>query len=246
MELDSKRPVYNTAKTKGQHVEKEPSMKLPFAGLTCRARRVLGVSAVLIWFFGVVAPATSVAQGLSNRELNRAVRKADQAYEAGLIDEARQLYGRIIESAPQSDPRRGDALYGVAMIQLSPASGQRDVEAAKRLLDRLATAYPNHPRRLEIAAARSLLGGLEVVRVELERSKTAFEARIAELEAERRCEEIAPQVVVVESGDVDERLRALDERLTQARADHEACEAELDKKEQALQQLQETLVGGGS
>ena len=204
----------------------------------------LPASVALMLCLAHFAPVAVSAQELNNRELKRAVRQAEQAYEAGQIDEARQLYGQIIESTPQGDPRRGDALYGVAMIQLSPASGQRDVEAARRLFDQLATAYPNHPRRLEIAAARSLLGGLEVVRVELERSTTAFEAQIAELEAERKCEEIAPQEVVVESADVDERLRALDERLTQARADHEACQAELDKKEQALQQLQETLVGG--
>ena len=206
----------------------------------------LPASVALMLCLAHLAPAAVSAQGLSNRELKKAVRQADQAYEAGRIAEARELYSRIIESTPQGDPRRGDALYGVAMIQLSPASGQRNVEAAQRLFDQLATAYPNHPRRLEIAAARSLLGGLEVVRVELGRSTTAFEAQIAELEAERRCEEIAPQEVVVERGDVDERLRALDERLTQARADHEACQAELDRKEQALQQLQETLVGGGS
>ncbi len=55
----------------------------------------------------------------------------------------------------------------------------------------------------------------------------------------------APRGVAGGGAGVDVRVSSLGAGLSEAVAEYEACRAELEKKEQALQELQENLIGGG-
>ncbi len=184
------------------------------------------------WHFPVAA------QELSAKELKKAVRSADKAFDAGRYDQAIGLFDQILASTSGTDPRRGDALYAAGMIRLS-AAGHQDAEAARRHLDEL-EAFSRHPRRLEIAALRDLFSGLDSARAEVER----LEEKAAAIQAEREQAEAEAEEAAGESEAAGGRVRSLESQLRKRRAELSECQAELEKKEQAVQKLRDALVGG--
>ncbi len=180
----------------------------------------------------------AAAQELSAKELKKAVRSADKAFDAGRYDQAIGLFDQILASTSGTDPRRGDALYAAGMIRLS-AAGHQDAEAARRHLDEL-EAFPRHPRRLEIATLRDLFSGLDSARAEVER----LEEKAAAIQAEREQAEAEAEEAAGESEAAGGRVRSLESQLRKRRAELSECQAELEKKEQAVQKLRDALVGG--
>ena len=182
------------------------------------------------------------AQELSARELKRAVKSADKAFGADRFGEAIGLFDQIIASTSGSDARRGDALYAAAMIRLS-ADGHQDAEAARRHLDELA-AFPRHPRRLEIAALRELVTGLDSARAEVERRTAELVEKTAAIQAEREQAAAAREEAAGESEAAGGRVRDLESQLRKRRAEISECQAALQEKEAAVQKLRDALVGG--
>ncbi len=204
--------------------------------------RLPAASASIALMLLLVSPAG--AQELNARELKKVVKQADRAYGAGSYGEAAALYDQILASTSGSDARRGDALYASAMIRLSGEGGQRDEAAARRQLDELSASFPRHPRRLEVAFARSLLGALDKARAEVRRHVAELAEKTAAFEAERRQTEAERQEAAGESQAAGGRVRSLEAGLAKLRAEAAECQAELEKKESALQKLRDALVGG--
>ncbi len=200
-------------------------------------------SVVLVLFLGnAYIPAN--AQGLSAKELKRAVKQADNAIVGGRYDRALELYDQIINATSGTDPRRGEALYASAMIRLSSAAGAdnatwQDVEAARRNLE-AAAAFPGHARRLEIAVVRALFSGLDSARAEVKASAAELAAKTAEHRqaAAERAEAAG------ESEAAGGRVKSLESQLRRIRSELSECRAELEQKEQALQKLRDALVAG--
>lgn len=196
-------------------------------------------------------PAVAGGEELSGRELKKLQKQADKAFDAGQIPQAVELYEQILAATSPGDGRRADALYAVAMAHLSPDPSFRDPEAARPPLDELASSFPRHPRRLEIAAARTLLDELQAAKAEVERTAELAESRaesLAALEAERQRIATEHQEIVGESEAAGGRVRSLEAQLRKAQGELAEVRAELEKKEEALQKLKSALVGraGGS
>jgi hypothetical protein len=189
-------------------------------------------------------PVAAGGEELSGRELKKLQKQAGKAFDAGRIPQAVELYEQILAATAAGDSRRADALYAVAMAHLSPDPPPRAPEAARPYLDELAASFPRHPRRLEIAAARTLLDELQAARAEVQRAAELAESRaesLAALETER-------QEIAGESEAAGGRVRSLEAQLRKAQGELAAVRAELEKKEEALQKLKSALVGraGGS
>ncbi len=184
------------------------------------------------------------AQELSGRALKKAAKEAGKAFDAGRYDQALELYEQVLASTSGTDEQRGDALYGSAMIRLSPSAGHHDVDRAAEHLEELA-AFPRHSRALEIAAARALLAQVGSARAEVEREQAELQAKMLAIEAERKqAEAELEEAAADQSAEADDRVKALESRLRKARAETTECRADLEQKEEALQKLRDALVGG--
>ncbi len=215
-----------------------------------KTRRVAACIVSMLLFAGAQAPAAG-AQELSAKEIKKIQKQADKAFGGGQHAAALELYEQLLAATPPGDSRRAEALYAVAMARISPASPPRDVDGARPYLEELATSFPRHPRRLEVAALRAGLeeldaarGGLEAAAAKMAEKEAAFAAEQAErerIEAERA--EIAD-----ESEAADGRVKSLAAQLRKVKAELAETRLELETKEEALQKLKEALVGraGGS
>lgn len=205
--------------------------------------RLLAIAAL-----AVLAPSLASAEGLSDRELKKAVRQADKAFAAGQTDEAAELYDRVLASTPPGDGWRESALYALALIRLAAEGERFDLEAARAYLDELATSFPSHPRRAEIAAARGLLAAHDAAGAASARRAAELEAQITDLEAERSAAEAAREEIAGESEAAGDKVKSLEAQLRRMRAERNECRTELGKKDEALQKLKDALVAraGGS
>ncbi len=187
-------------------------------------------------------PSPICAQELSAKELKRAVKQADKAFDAGRYGEAIGLYDQILASTSGTDPRRGDALFASAMIRLS-AGGHQDVAGARQHLEELAAFSPT-PSRLAVPVLQQLFAELDTARSEVERSAAKLEAKTAAYHAQREQAAAEREEAAGESEAAGDRVRSLESRLRKARSELSGCQEELQTKEEALQKLRDALVGG--
>ena len=189
----------------------------------------------------VICPLSSAqAQALSTKELRRAQKTAQKAAAAGQVEQAVELFEKVLASVPAGDPRRAAALYTVALAHLAPGAEPEAFATARAHLDELAK-LPGPNWRLETAALRNLLAQLDRATAETARRAAEFEQKLAASEAQR---EETRASIADESEAVDEQVKDLEAQLRRARADLRDTRAELENKEEALQKLKDALVGG--
>jgi hypothetical protein len=217
-----------------------------------RAFRPFLLLALIAALAAGAAPLPAAADGpdgepsLSGRWAVRgALRDADDALAAGRLDQAGELYRQVVASTDAGDERRAEALYGVALVEALTPPGERAAARAAAALEELTSSFPGFERGPEVAAARSCLEEMSRAGGETER----LAARVAELEAvlaERTArlaaEDAAAGDRVAELEAEGEALRA---QVDQLRKKLSSVEAELKKKEEALDKVKQTLVGGG-
>lgn len=88
--------------------------------------------------------------------------KAKRAFDEGRLAEALARYRVILEAHPETDARRGDAMWHIALIHLGAQDpALRDVEEGCRILDRFAEAYESSPHDVELRALRGLCARAE-------------------------------------------------------------------------------------
>lgn len=182
---------------------------------------------------------------LSGRwEIRGALKDAGDAVAAGNLDQAGELYRQVVASIAAGDDRRAEALYGVALVEALTPPAERDAARAAAALEELASSYPGFERGPEVAAARSCLAELDRAGGDSQRltSRVAeLEAELAERTARLAAEDAAAGDRVAELEAESEALRA---QVEQLRRKLSTVEAELKKKEEALDKVKQTLVGG--
>ncbi len=197
-------------------------------------------SVALMLVFG----APTSAQELSNRELKKVVKQAESAYAAGRYGLAIELYGQVLDATSSGDARRADALYASAMIRLSREPEQRNVAAGRRHLEELSASFPNHPRRLEVWLARSLLDALDKEGGKMRRCSAELAEKTAAFEAVRQRAAAEPPPVATESQDSGGRVHELESQLEKARVVASACQAELETSRALVKRLRDAAIAG--
>lgn len=195
----------------------------------------------MIWSLALVLAAQSAAEELSGRQLRKLEKKADQAYEAGRADEALGHYREILDGTERGAAERQNALYALLMSHLTVDAEGRAAEEVHRLLSEIAEFFPNHPRKLELAAVKTWMQEDELARREA--AKNA--AELQELQAQF---EETQEVAAGEAGEAkscQEKLSSTARALRGVRSELAKKEEELEKKEEALQKLKDAIVGGG-
>lgn len=200
---------------------------------------------------------------LSGRwQIRGALHDAEAALADGRLDEAGQLYRKVVASTSAGDDHRAQALYGVALVEMigmthtsTPAEeGEtaQETTEAKAALDELASSFPKFERGPEVAAARSCLDGLSRVSSQTEdREKriTELEAELAERTARLAAKDSASGDRVAELEAEGDTLRtegkALRAQVAELQEKLSTVEEELKKKEEALEKVKKTLISGG-
>lgn len=222
----------------------------------------------------VAAPHARAADGagaeppLAGRwQIRGALHDADEALAQGRLDEAGRLYRQVIASTSADDGHRAQALYGVALVEMtemtamtegtemveaSAPSEPRGMAQARAALEELASSFPSFERGPEIAAARSCLDALDRdgSRTEDQEKKIAeLEAQLAERTGRLAAKNAAAGDRVAELEAEGEALRtegeALRTQLAELQKKLSSAQAELEKKEEALEQVKKTLISGG-
>jgi DNA repair exonuclease SbcCD ATPase subunit len=188
--------------------------------------------------------------GMSSREVRQALKDAEEYREDGQLGKALELYQQVVTEAPEDAEGVGDALYGVAIISLTPYRSVRDLERAQRALLQLTDSYPDHPRRLEVAVALSWIEQLQRNQARSDQLQAQIDKERAELRKEREALAEEAEKASGEKADRSSEVRTLraelqrsQEELEKARAELEKKDAELARKEEALQKVQQALVG---
>ncbi|MEM7351769.1 MAG: hypothetical protein AAF657_13310 [Acidobacteriota bacterium] len=199
--------------------------------------------ASLVWIASIpllLLPLTSArAETLSPKELKRSQRQVEKALASGQIDKVVETSEKILATLPAKDPRRGAALYVVALAHLAPNAAAEDQATARRYLEELA-GQPRHLRHSEVTALRGVFDQLDQARSETATRQAELEEKLAAAEAQRQ---EAEAEVAGESEASDERVAKLEAQLRRARGDLQRTKAELEKKDEALQKLKDSLVG---
>lgn len=212
--------------------------------------RLTLLSALLLVPVGLAPrPAAADDEGgppLSGRwEIRRALRDADDALGSGRFDQAAGLYEQVVASTEQDDSQWADALYGLALAQFLLPWEQRDGARAAAALRELADSFPDHDRRLEVAAVLGCFD--EAVRRSAEAE--GLTERVAELEAAiaEQSARLAEQDATAEgrAESFEAEAAELREEVARLRGRLATTEAELKKKQEALEKVKATLVGGG-
>ena len=89
----------------------------------------------------------------------RLVDRADGLSQSGDHVGARALYEQVVQEYPTS-PWAPQALFGLARLEVTPASPVRDYRQAYGHFDRLVTEYPDSPYAGDARAWRETLGQL--------------------------------------------------------------------------------------
>jgi predicted RNase H-like nuclease (RuvC/YqgF family) len=203
---------------------------------------------------GIAARATPPDDGeaplADRREVRAALREADQAMAAGSFDRAAELYEQVVASTGEGDGQRATALYGLALAQALRPPESRDTARAAAALRELTAAFPRHERSREAAAGLACFDRLEAAGAETER----LGSRVAELEAaaasqaatiEQQAARLAELDAAAEgrAGTLETESTALRKEVGRLRARLAEVEAELEKKQEALEKVKQTLVG---
>ena len=187
----------------------------------------------------LVFPAAGFGETLSERELKKAVRRADKAVEAGTLEGSRDLFHQILDATSPGDERRAMAVYGAVMLQMASAGNGEKHDLVRSLLTEATDHFPTHPRRVELEAARRWLVELDLVTGDLARKNQELEVAARAFEEDRRELEGAAGD---QREDLESKIRRLRNQLAATRSELEKKQAELEKKEEALQKLKNTIL----
>ncbi len=184
------------------------------------------------------------AQVMSDKELKKVLKQADRSYSTGFGERAAQLYEQVLAATLPRDPRRADALYVVAMAELSPEGPARDAAAARGYLDELTQSFPQH-RRLEVTAVRELLAEIDRANVELARRDDSLEKEKADVAAQWQALEEKRLTLENTRGKADDRFKKCELHLRRMRAKLSVTEKKLDEKSVKLKELTDAMINRG-
>lgn len=210
------------------------------------------LAAALVVLATLAAPALPAAgaddqtSSLSGREARRLQKGAAEAVSSGRLAEASELYEELLAGLPAGDDRRAAALHYGAMTYLlldeTPEPAHRRRAAA--LLEELLTAFPGYERSLEDAVVLRLVSGTADLEAELAEYRGSLAAESAELEREQQRLTEEREAVAEQLATAEAETRVLRSRVSQLEAQLAEVQAELAKKEEALERVKATVVGG--
>lgn len=200
-------------------------------------RRQLGaVAAALVL---LLAQEVGSARAATDSVGKREIRDARTAVREGRLDQALELYERILEASPNEE-QRFESLYNATLILLSSEAGPEAAERARRRLEALEDiARSVEPeRRLEIEAIAALVtdhDALQAGNEELQDKLIAasLAADLAMQEAQARCDEALEAqagLLVLQ----EEESALLEQRLDQAQRHLATREDELQDRVEEL------------
>ncbi|MEM7482360.1 MAG: hypothetical protein AAF481_14380 [Acidobacteriota bacterium] len=196
---------------------------------------------------GASAAAGEAPAPLNRRDVKRVQREAAGALAAGDFSTAITQFERLVATFPAQDPRRAGALYSLAVASLFRPAVAGNLERATQALEELEDSYPKFERLAEVkllaaglraqAASRAAAAGHAQEVADLQAQVALHQG-----EAEACSTELANLAEQQETG--SEESAAMQAEVRQLRARLAAAEAELKKKEEALEKVKATLVGG--
>lgn len=184
-------------------------------------------------------PVTGFSEEMSERDLKKAVRRADKAVGEGALESSRDLFRQILDATSPGDERRAMALYGTVMLKMASAGNGKKDDLVRSLLSEATDHFPAHPRRVELEAARRWLVEIDLVSADLaDKNRELAEAAQGFEEDRKELEGVAGD----QREDLESKIRRLRNQLASARSELEKKQAELDKKEEALQKLKDSIL----
>lgn len=198
-------------------------------------------SLCLCCFLGLVAVLSPLAAdesaSLNAKEVKKALRKADKAYESGRSDDALPLYRQILASTEPGDASRASALYALAFDALTHETSDVPV---RDYLAELLEEFPRH-RSQEVQIVLSWLRERDATLSKVKELSHALDAEKAERQkTSGNQEDLLGQVQAM-----GEELEATRKELAATRKELAAAKAELAKKDEAIKKLRDTLVQSG-